>query len=198
MSDHLFNFFFVANKSVIFPCSQTLGLLNDVKMIALKSRLTKTETKAVLITERSLAEAGVDDVKVTLVLAAVEDAGVVETVDVIISRQVPRWLLTAELMPTMMETGEVQMKGLLVVDCDVRPRGVVSLAESDGIVVRLSAPDIWNSLSQSTDFSSINENTFKRSICSTPTNFCQFLVFELSYYMCVFVLTSCTNYFFLI
>ena len=61
MSDHLFNFFFVANKSVIFPCSQTLGLLNDVKMIALKSRLTKTETKAVLITERSLAEAGVDD-----------------------------------------------------------------------------------------------------------------------------------------
>jgi len=72
-------------------------------MIALKSRLTKTETKAVLITERSLAAAGVDDVKVTLVLAAVEDAGVVETVDVIISRQVPRWLLTAELMPTMME-----------------------------------------------------------------------------------------------
>ena len=93
----------MANKSVIFPCSQTLGLLNDVKMIALKSRLTKTETKAVLITERSLAAAEVDDVKVTLVLAAVEDAGVVETVDVIISRQVPRWLLTAELMPTMME-----------------------------------------------------------------------------------------------
>ena len=93
----------MANKSVIFPCSQTPGLLNDVKMIALKSRLTKTETKAVLITERSLAAAEVDDVKVTLVLAAVEDAGVVETVDVIISRQVPRWLLTAELMPTMME-----------------------------------------------------------------------------------------------
>ena len=96
------------------------------------------------------------------------------------------------------DDGEIQMMGLLVVDCDVRPRGVVSLAESDGIVVRLSASDIWNSLSQSTDFSSINVNAFKRSICNRPTNFCQFLVFELSYYMCVFVLTSCTNYFFLI
>ena len=54
-----------------------------------------------LITEKSLAAAGVDDVKVTL--AAVEDAGVVETVDVAISRQVPRWLLTAELVLTMTE-----------------------------------------------------------------------------------------------
>jgi len=53
----------------------------------------------VLITEKSLAAAGVDDVKVTL--AAVEDAGVVETVDVAISRQVPRSLLTAELVLTM-------------------------------------------------------------------------------------------------
>jgi len=55
----------------------------------------------VLITEKSLAAAGVDDVKVTL--AAVEDAGVVETVDVAISRQVPRSLLTAELVLTMTE-----------------------------------------------------------------------------------------------
>jgi len=54
----------------------------------------------VLITEKSLAAAGVD-VKVTL--AAVEDAGVVETVDVAISRQVPRSLLTAELVLTMTE-----------------------------------------------------------------------------------------------